>query len=87
MKDGIHPDYHEITIVMTDGSTYPTRSTYGKAGDTLRLEPSNPIVHCVCSISPMIITIKIPSAGKIFLGFFSLGIMKECIRLNSIKAN
>ena len=23
---------------MTDGSTYTTRSTYGKAGDTLRLE-------------------------------------------------
>jgi large subunit ribosomal protein L31 len=38
MKDGIHPDYHEITVVMTDGSSYKTRSTYGKAGDTLRLE-------------------------------------------------
>ena len=38
MKDGIHPDYHDITVVMTDGSTYATRSTYGKAGDTLRLE-------------------------------------------------
>jgi large subunit ribosomal protein L31 len=38
MKQGIHPDYHEITVVMTDGSTYTTRSTYGKAGDTLRLE-------------------------------------------------
>ena len=38
MKEGIHPDYHEITVVMTDGSTYATRSTYGKAGDTLRLE-------------------------------------------------
>ena len=38
MKDGIHPDYHEITILMTDGSSYKTRSTYGKAGDTLRLE-------------------------------------------------
>jgi large subunit ribosomal protein L31 len=38
MKDGIHPDYHDITIVMTDGTTYQTRSTYGKAGDTLRLE-------------------------------------------------
>jgi large subunit ribosomal protein L31 len=38
MKDGIHPDYHEITIVMTDGTSYQTRSTYGKAGDTLRLE-------------------------------------------------
>ena len=38
MKEGIHPDYHEITVQMTDGSTYQTRSTYGKAGDTLRLE-------------------------------------------------
>ncbi len=38
MKEGIHPDYHEITVVMTDGTTYKTRSTYGKAGETLRLE-------------------------------------------------
>ena len=38
MKDGIHPNYHEITILMTDGSTYKTRSTYGKEGDTLRLD-------------------------------------------------
>ena len=38
MKKDIHPDYHEITIVMTDGSSYKTRSTYGKAGDTLRLD-------------------------------------------------
>src|SRR5207237_4405612 len=38
MKDGIHPDYHEITILMSDGSSYKTRSTYGKEGDTLRLE-------------------------------------------------
>ena len=38
MKEGIHPDYHEITVVMTDGTSYQTRSTYGKAGDTLRLD-------------------------------------------------
>lgn len=38
MKVDIHPDYHEITIQMTDGSSYKTRSTYGKAGDTLRLD-------------------------------------------------
>jgi large subunit ribosomal protein L31 len=38
MKKGIHPDYHEITIVMTDGTSYQTHSTYGKAGDTLRLD-------------------------------------------------
>lgn len=38
MKDKIHPDYHEITVIMTDGTTYKTRSTYGKPGETLHLE-------------------------------------------------
>ena len=38
MKKGVHPDYHEITVVMTDGSSFKTRSTWGKAGDTLRLD-------------------------------------------------
>jgi large subunit ribosomal protein L31 len=38
MKKEIHPDYHEITVVMTDGSSFKTRSTWGKAGDTLRLD-------------------------------------------------
>jgi large subunit ribosomal protein L31 len=37
-KQGIHPDYHTITIVMTDGTKYETRSTYGKAGDVLQLD-------------------------------------------------
>ena len=38
MKADVHPDYHEITVVMTDGTEYKTRSTYGKAGDTLKLD-------------------------------------------------
>ncbi len=38
MKKDIHPDYHEITVLMTDGSEYKTRSTYGAPGDTLRLD-------------------------------------------------
>ncbi len=38
MKKDIHPDYHEITVVMTDGTEYKTRSTWGKAGDTLKLD-------------------------------------------------
>lgn len=38
MKQDIHPDYHEINVVMTDGSEFKTRSTYGKAGDTIRLD-------------------------------------------------
>ena len=38
MKPDIHPEYHEINIVMTDGSTFKTRSCMGKEGDTLRLD-------------------------------------------------
>jgi len=38
MKNDIHPDYHEITVVMTDGTEYVTRSTYGKPGDKLELQ-------------------------------------------------
>lgn len=38
MKKDIHPDYHDITLVLTDGSEVTTRSTYGKAGDRLRLD-------------------------------------------------
>jgi large subunit ribosomal protein L31 len=38
MKKDIHPDYHEITVVMTDGTTFQTRSTWGKEGDTLTLD-------------------------------------------------
>jgi large subunit ribosomal protein L31 len=33
-----HPDYHYIKVVMTDGSEYVTRSTWGKEGDVLHLE-------------------------------------------------
>ncbi len=38
MKADTHPDYHTINVVMTDGTKFVTRSTYGKAGDTLSLD-------------------------------------------------
>jgi large subunit ribosomal protein L31 len=38
MKADIHPDYHTIKVVMTDGTSYFTRSTWGKEGDTLNLD-------------------------------------------------
>jgi large subunit ribosomal protein L31 len=38
MKKDIHPDYHTINVEMTDGTTFETRSTYGKEGDTLKLD-------------------------------------------------
>lgn len=44
MKTDIHPDYHMITVTMTNGTSYQTRSTYGKAGDTLQLD-IDPTTH------------------------------------------
>ena len=38
MKPDIHPDYHTIKVVMTDGTEFKTRSTWGKEGDTLQLD-------------------------------------------------
>lgn len=38
MKKNIHPHYHEINVVMTDGASFKTRSTWGKPGDTLQLD-------------------------------------------------
>ncbi|MBR9834271.1 MAG: 50S ribosomal protein L31 [Alphaproteobacteria bacterium] len=37
MKADTHPDYHFITVVMTDGTEYQTRSTYGSEGVRLIL--------------------------------------------------
>ena len=38
MKSGIHPQYHAVNIVMTDGSQFTTRTCWGKEGDTMRLD-------------------------------------------------
>ncbi len=38
MTKGIHPDYPEITVVLTDGTSFTTRSTWGQPGDSLRLD-------------------------------------------------
>ena len=38
MKKDIHPEYHAITVQMTDGSTYETRTTWGNEGDVLKLD-------------------------------------------------
>jgi large subunit ribosomal protein L31 len=34
----LHPDYHQIKVVMTNGTEFTTYSTYGKEGDALQLE-------------------------------------------------
>lgn len=38
MKSDIHPDYHMVKVVMTDGTEYMTRTTWGKEGDTMNLD-------------------------------------------------
>ena len=38
MKPKTHPDYHTIKVVMTDGTEFMTRTTWGKPGDTLHLD-------------------------------------------------
>lgn len=44
MKKDIHPDYHVINVVMTNGETFQTRSTYGEAGAKLVLD-IDPTTH------------------------------------------
>ena len=44
MKADTHPDYHFITVVMTDGTSYQTRSTWGAEGQTMTLD-IDPTVH------------------------------------------
>ncbi len=38
MKPDIHPQYHLIKVVMTDGTEFFTRSTYGSEGQVLHLD-------------------------------------------------
>lgn len=38
MKKDIHPDYHKIKVVMTNGTEFETYSTYGSEGAKLNLD-------------------------------------------------
>ena len=55
MKKEGHPDYHMIKVVMTDGSSFETRSTYGEEGGTLNLD-IDPISHPAWTGGPARIT-------------------------------
>ena len=39
MKQGIHPEYHDINVTCTCGNEFQTRSTL--AGDSLRVDVCN----------------------------------------------
>jgi large subunit ribosomal protein L31 len=38
MKADTHPTYHTIKVVMTDGTEFATRTTWGKPGDVMNLD-------------------------------------------------
>jgi len=38
MKPETHPNYHTITVKVTDGSEFATRTTWGKKGDVMHLD-------------------------------------------------
>ncbi len=44
MKRDIDPEYHLKNVVMTNGTTFQTKSTYGKEGDTINLD-IDPLSH------------------------------------------
>ena len=44
MKKGIHPNYHFVNVVLNDGSTYRTRTTWGEADQKLTLD-IDPTTH------------------------------------------
>lgn len=35
---GVHPKQHNVNVVMTDGTKFQILTTWGKEGDTLRLD-------------------------------------------------
>lgn len=73
MKADIHPDYHEITVVMTDGTEYTTRSTYGKPGDTIKLD-IDPLSHPVWTGGARNIRDTAGQVGKFKKKFGNFGI-------------
>ena len=57
MKKDIHPDYQFITVNMTDGSSFVTRSTVGGEGATLNLD-IDPTSHPAWTGGPARVTEK-----------------------------
>lgn len=57
MKKDIHPDYHFITVNMTDGTSFVTRSTYAKEGATINLD-IDPASHPAWTGGPARVTEK-----------------------------
>ena len=73
MKANIHPDYHNIKVVMTDGTEYLTRSTWGKEGDTMNLD-IDPSTHPAWTGGSQHLTDRGGRVSKFKTRFANLGI-------------
>ena len=73
MKAKIHPDYHTIKVVMTDGTEYLTRSTWGKEGDTMNLD-IDPSTHPAWTGGSQHLTDRGGRVSKFKTRFANLGI-------------
>lgn len=42
-KKDIHPELHSVSVVLNDGTKFDVMTTYGKDGDTMKLDidPTN----------------------------------------------
>ena len=76
MKADIHPHYHFIKVVMTNGTEYMTRSTYGKAGDTLNLD-IDPSTHPAWTGGSQQLTDRGGRLSRFNSRFANLGIAKK----------
>ena len=73
MKKNIHPNYHEITVVKTDGEKFKTRSTYGKAGDKIKLDVDSKS-HPAWTGGPTLVREKVGQVAKFNKRFSGLKI-------------
>jgi len=76
MKSDTHPDYHFIKVVMTDGTEYVTRSTYGKEGDTLQLD-IDPKTHPAWTGGQQQLLDRAGRVSKFSARFGSIGAVKR----------
>lgn len=75
MKKDIHPSYHTIRVVMTDGSSFETRSTYGEPGATLQLD-IDPLSHPAWTGGPQQISDR-GQVSKFTQKFGAFGLKKK----------
>ena len=79
MKSETHPDYHTIKVVMTDGTEFLTRSTWGKPGDTMNLD-IDPKSHPAWTGGAQQILDRGGRVSRFQKGFSGLGLTKKISR-------